>query len=343
VAVAESRDRRARRGVHPFDPYRDLKPVTELIAIAFAGRLDPAGQASLAQMCREARRSALVRWLFRPVWSQQGMAPGFVWVEDGRVVGNVSLRRALERGGFFVGNVSVYPDWRGRGIAGALMRAALDEISARGGRWVGLEVRADNAAARRLYERFGFQEVGRTVCMLRPAGPPWNVGLPPPRLSLRRGRSRDTRALIRLVYAFIPEPQHPLLELREDDYRLGWERALDCWLEGRREAWWVADEGGRVCGAVRVVRERGDHPDRLEVLVGPGHVGQLEAALVHQGLVGLCRRKKVVETIIPGTAEPLAVALEKAGFQRLHTLVQMRLDFPHHHIPVRDRQRGTEG
>jgi hypothetical protein len=248
-----------------------------------------------------------------------------VWIEQGRVVGNVSLRRAVEWGGFFVGNLAVHPDWRGRGIASALMETVLEAISTRGGRWVGLEVRADNQVARRLYAQLGFREVGRTLHMLRPVGLSW-ARSPPPHPALRRGRSRDGAALIELVRAIVPRPHRPLLELRKRDYRPGWERALDRWLEGHREVWWVVEENGVLLGAVRTVRERGRRPDRLEVLLSPGRSEHLATVLVHQGMASLRRvSKRMIETVLPSPGEPLVVALEAAGFQKLRVLVQMRL------------------
>ena len=324
----------AQTGVRPFNPYRDLRPVTELIGVAFSDKLGPDGQIALAEMRRIARWSPLLWWLYWPAWNRVGVAPGFVWVEQGRVVGNVSLRRALQWGGFFVGNVAVHPDWRRRGIARALMEAALEVISARGGRWVGLEVRADNQVARWLYEHLGFQDVGKTLHVLRPAGLPW-VGNPPTHPSLRRGCSRDSASLIELVHAVVFEPQRPLLELREEDYKPGWGRALDCWLEGRREVWWVVEENGVVSGAVRVLRERGRRPDQLEVLVEPGRSGHLETVLVQHGVASLRGAPgKMVEIVLPSPAEPLVTALEMAGFQKLRVLVQMRLDLVHH-VPVK--------
>lgn len=324
--IAASPERHVQNKVRPFDPYRDLEPVVELTAVAFGDRLDPAAQVALMQMRRMARWGSLLGWLYWPRWSAAGVAPGFVWVEEGRVVGNVSLRRTLGWGGFLIGNVAVHPDWQGRGIASALMKAALEEISARGGRWVGLEVQADNQVARRLYERLGFREVGRTQHFLRPAGLPWS-GKPPLHPSLRRGRSRDSAALIELVHAIVPEPQRPLLELRRKDYQPGWERALDRWLEGRREVWWVVEEGGAVRGAVRALRERGRRPDWLEVLIVPEHSGRFEATLVRQGVANLRGApKKAVETVLPRPTEPLIAALEAAGFQKLRVMMQMLLE-----------------
>ena len=324
----------AQTGVRPFDPYRDLKPVTELIAVAFSDRLGPDGQVALAEMRCIARWGPLAWWLYWPGWSRARIAWGFVWVEQGCVVGNISLRRALGRGSFFIGNVAVYPDWQGRGIASTLMEAALEAVSARGGRWVGLEVRTDNQVARQFYERLGFREVGRTLHMLRPEGLPW-AGNPPSHPSLRRGRSRDSAALIKLVRAAVSESQRPLLELRKEDYRPGWGRALDRWLEGRREIWSVVEENGLVCGAVRALREYGRRPNRLETLVEPEHHGHLEAMLVQQGVATLCSAsKKMIETVLPSPTEPLIAALKAAGFQKLRVLVQMRLDLARR-IPVK--------
>jgi len=323
------RGRRAQSGLRPFDPYRDFRSVVELIAAAFGDALTPAGWVALAEMRRAASWGPLLWWLYWPRWSSVMAAPGFVWVEEGQVVGNVSLRRAVERGGFFVGNVAVHPDWQERGIAGQLMEAALGEIDARGGRWVGLEVRADNQIVRRFYERLDFQEVGRTVQMLRPAGLPW-VRNPPPHPSLRRGYCRDSARLIKLVQSIVPEAHRPLLELQKRDYRPGWERVLDLGLDGRRECWWMIEENGAICGAVRALRERGRRPDRLEVLVAPEHNNRFEAVLVQQGMAGLRGgSRKMIETVLVAPTNSLVDALEGAGFQRERELIQMRRGLSH--------------
>ena len=326
VVVAALRGERAQTGIRPFDPYSDFKPVTELMAVAFGDMLGPGGQVVLAEMQRVARWGALLQWLYQPWWGGVGISSGFVWLDEGRVVGNVSLRRASGRGSFFIGNVAVHPDWQGRGIAGQLMDAALEEIAARGGRWVGLEVRDDNHAARHLYEHLGFREVGRTMHMLRPEGLPGPDDVPPHSL-LRRGRGRDSAALIELVHTIVPKSHRPLLGLRRENYEPGWNRMLDLWLEGRRQVWWVIEEDGVVCGAVRALRERGRRPNLLEVLVSPEHTGRFEAALVRRGVARLRgMSRKMIEVTLPVSTGPLVVALEAAGFQRVRVLIQVRLD-----------------
>jgi diamine N-acetyltransferase len=50
--------------------------------------------------------------------------------------------------------------WRGAGIANALMDWAMDEARARGAREMYLTVYTENHRARRFYERYGFEVVG---------------------------------------------------------------------------------------------------------------------------------------------------------------------------------------
>jgi [ribosomal protein S18]-alanine N-acetyltransferase len=60
-----------------------------------------------------------------------------------------------------LGNVAVAEPWRRRGIGALLVDEALHRAGRRGVREVFLEVRPSNAAARQLYARFAFREVGR--------------------------------------------------------------------------------------------------------------------------------------------------------------------------------------
>lgn len=50
--------------------------------------------------------------------------------------------------------------WRGRGVGGALVRAAIDAAQSLGAHKLSLQVWPHNGAARRLYRRFGFVEEG---------------------------------------------------------------------------------------------------------------------------------------------------------------------------------------
>ncbi|MFG2002660.1 ribosomal protein S18-alanine N-acetyltransferase [Spirillospora sp. NPDC048911] len=78
---------------------------------------------------------------------------------DGReIVGYAGLSAA--GGQADVQTIGVRADRRGAGIGAALLTELLDEAVRRASEAVFLEVRADNDAARRLYERFRFERVG---------------------------------------------------------------------------------------------------------------------------------------------------------------------------------------
>ena len=60
-----------------------------------------------------------------------------------------------------INDIAVDPSRRRTGLARALLRHLVDGARVRGCRRATLEVRVGNAAARALYERFGFSVVGR--------------------------------------------------------------------------------------------------------------------------------------------------------------------------------------
>jgi ribosomal-protein-alanine N-acetyltransferase len=59
-----------------------------------------------------------------------------------------------------VNNIAVHPDFRGRGIAEALMRHVIDKVRANGATFMTLEVRVSNDAAVTLYRKLGFEVLG---------------------------------------------------------------------------------------------------------------------------------------------------------------------------------------
>lgn len=57
--------------------------------------------------------------------------------------------------------IAVHPDFRGKGFANMLMTTAEKEAIARKMQSMRLEVKVDNASARALYEKYGFEVVSR--------------------------------------------------------------------------------------------------------------------------------------------------------------------------------------
>lgn len=77
---------------------------------------------------------------------------------DGVPVGYVGSAFVLDEAS--LDRIAVRPDLRRNGIAAFLTASLFAELRARGIRLLMLEVRASNAAAIALYERFGFRRVG---------------------------------------------------------------------------------------------------------------------------------------------------------------------------------------
>lgn len=75
-----------------------------------------------------------------------------------RVVGYICVWLISDE--LHINNLAVHPRWRKRGVARALLRAALQHGRRGGARAAFLEVRASNVPAQRLYREFHFEPVG---------------------------------------------------------------------------------------------------------------------------------------------------------------------------------------
>jgi GNAT superfamily N-acetyltransferase len=87
-------------------------------------------------------------------------ATGFEAWSEGELVGLVAAYfDNIEQRLAHITNVSVVDAWKGQGIAATLVQQCLDHAKRSGMHTISLEVSADNAAARRLYDKAGFQTV----------------------------------------------------------------------------------------------------------------------------------------------------------------------------------------
>lgn len=148
--------------LRPFDPRCDLAPVADLVELCFADSLDLDGREYLRRMRTAASGSNWLGWAAQAEWSQPAMG-GFVWLEDGALVGNVSLIPYFVGGRRFylIANVAVHPDYRRRGIARQMTIEAIQYAHRRGAPSAWLHVREDNEPAVRLYRELGFSERAR--------------------------------------------------------------------------------------------------------------------------------------------------------------------------------------
>jgi len=70
----------------------------------------------------------------------------------------------------YVQTIAVAPDAQGHGLGTTLLAALVEESQRRGCKRLDLEVRADNDAAIRLYERHGFTRIGLRRGYYQPSG-----------------------------------------------------------------------------------------------------------------------------------------------------------------------------
>ncbi len=111
--------------------------------------------------------AALEKRCFSDPWSENSIAGELssrlsywlVAVENGEVVGYIGSQSVLGQSDMM--NVAVHPDYRRKGIAEALILALSADLKERQNQCLTLEVRASNAPAITLYEKLGFDTVGR--------------------------------------------------------------------------------------------------------------------------------------------------------------------------------------
>lgn len=139
---------------------RDLPAIADLIELCFSSTLDPEGRSFIDQMRRNGRDSSFLNWAPRVIETVSLPLSGFVWENNGRVVGNVSLIPFSKRGQkiFLIANVATHPDFRRQGIARELTTAAVNRAREKHAQAIWLHVRDDNPGAIRLYNELGFVE-----------------------------------------------------------------------------------------------------------------------------------------------------------------------------------------
>ena len=146
--------------IRPLDIRRDLLAVADLIDVCFAATMDPEGREYIQHIRRVATDPTYMRWM--PGAAEKVSVPmhGYVWVEDSRLVGNLTLVPFFRQGKwlYMIANVAVHPDYRQRGIGHLLTEKALQHIHDHGASSAWLQVRDDNPVAHNLYLKLGFRE-----------------------------------------------------------------------------------------------------------------------------------------------------------------------------------------
>lgn len=316
-------------GIRPFEITRDLRPVADLIAEAFAHELDERGAAALREMQMMSRLGGLLGVLNFASGDFSETFGGFVWVENGEVVGNITVQRADKYGARWqIANVAVAQPWRGRGISRRLMEQALTYIRDHGGKWAVLQVYAENSIARTLYDHLGFETMGGMTDFeaTRPL-----AATPAPAMNahLARFGSGEWQALFELAnsqYGTLAQWWRPV---RRSEFQESFEQQLGEWfwqsLGRRRVVRGCIAQGHRFDAAFVLTVQRWKGPHRLQLWARPEVHGIHEAALVAVAMHEL-RHEPVrpVLTNLPNDYDAGSAALAHWGFHPMRTLLTLR-------------------
>jgi len=314
------------RGLRRLDISRDLRDIAGLIDEAFGAEPDQAGQAVASEFRALSWWGPLLRGL--DILSLGGDAfTGFVWVEEGRVVGNVTLSREnFAPGRWMISNVVVAEPYRRRGISRQLIQASLDFLRKKRARQAFLMVRRENLAAMRLYEALGFNEVGGRATLRRESPPrPVAEAALESGWTLRDATFRDGRGLSELARAATPQAMQQIQPVQPEAWASeadgdpgGWILAL---LGKKRSRRWVLEEQGRILAYIRLdVSRRKYH--RLRFVAHPAVRGRVEQAMIGRAL-GLLHGAAALPVLADvGTEECAAIdVLQARGFAASRWLI----------------------
>lgn len=147
-------------GLRPVNLQTDLRPLADLIELVFADSMEDGGRAAIREMRYLSKMGYGLNLISRLNELALGISLGYVYIADGKLVGNVSIYPAgypKDMGeSWIIANVGVHPDYQRRGIAHQLVEASINMIQDRAGKRAILQVNYDNIGAQRLYERMGF-------------------------------------------------------------------------------------------------------------------------------------------------------------------------------------------
>jgi [ribosomal protein S18]-alanine N-acetyltransferase len=118
--------------------------------------------ADLAMVMEIERASFTMPWTEETFRGLLRRSDSLLWVAESKregVVGYAAVWIVLDQAE--LGDIAVADGWRRRGVGRRLLETVLEAMAERSVRELYLEVRPSNREARRLYERYGFEEVGR--------------------------------------------------------------------------------------------------------------------------------------------------------------------------------------
>ena len=306
--------------LRPLNIVRDLPGVADLVEKCFADTMDAEGRSYIQQMRRAGHDNAFLRWASTAVESVSMPLSGFVWEENGEIIGNVSLipYRQSRQKYYLIANVAVRPEDRRRGIGRALTLAAMQHARQRHTHETWLQVRADNLGAIELYRSLGFVELARRTTWYAAPGTVASTGGPV--ASITRRTSRDWPLQENWLQRLYPES---LAWYQPMPWMLLRAGAIPAFLRLLSETdvrHWVTHTGGTPSAVLSWQALAGKN-DRMWAAVPPdGSQEALAALLLHARRVLTWRTKLTLDF----PASVYDEAITASGFSPYRTLLWMK-------------------
>ena len=308
--------------LRPLNIVRDLPGVADLVENCFADTMDPEGRNYIQQMRRAGQDNAFLRWASRTVETVSMPLSGYIWEENGEIVGNVSLipYHHARKKYYLIANVAVRPEFRNRGIGRALTTAAMQHAKQRRADETWLHVRDDNPGAIGLYRSLGFVEYARRTAWQ--SQPDRTASARSPNLDITRRATRDWPAQeiwLRRLYPDLLTWYQPMPWI---SLRPGLGPAFYRFLSDYDVRHWVARRDSLPAAVVSWQAMVGRN-NRLWVAVPPeGSEDMLTALLLHTRHQLFMRE----EISLDFPAGQYNASIEAAGFHLHRTLLWMKTD-----------------
>ncbi len=300
----------------------DLPAVADLVETCFADTMDAEGRRYVQQMRSAGRDNQFLHWATNVIDTASLPLSGYVWEENGTIIGNVSLipyhhkRTKL----YLIANVAVRPEQRRRGIGRALTLAAMQHARLRHAGEIWLHVRDDNPGAIRLYQDLGFRERLRRTAWQARTDRNAAVETPGIRIAPRYAGDWPTQeGWLRRLYPglmawYQPMPWRSL--------RPGLGPAIYRFFADLDSRQWSAFSGGKLAGTLNW-RPIDGSADRLLAAVPPeGGDRALLALLVHARRLLSWRQALALDF----PAGEYVAPLQAAGFLPYRTLLWMQAE-----------------
>ncbi len=317
----------------------DIPVLTELIPLTFqypeneAWGLQEDEAESLVEMLNAIKGIwPLVRVLQLLYAPMRDVLRGYIWEEDGKAVAVTNVIRKGNTDQWIIGNVSVLPEYRRRGIARKLVEASVNYAHDRGAARIMLDVVDGNTPASALYEKLGFErysgeshfDIEQNGAGPAPVSPPEGYTITPCSLFAWRDRYDLARRIT-------PETVNKYQPIEEGSYkqpgilRLFFPLIFRA-MGSRPHPYEVRRKSdGQLVGSMMCnVRSRKGGVNSIAITLDPEH-GPIAPALINYMLrqVAQLAPGRRIEFSAPKWQEPTITAALEAGFTPRYDYVSM--------------------